>query len=312
MKELQSQPHRRRNILTNEWVLVSPHRTQRPWQGNQEEVSKEIANHYDPDCYLCPGNQRANGETNPDYQSVFVFDNDFAALHMDAKKARVVDGLLEAQSEQGICRVICFSPDHSKSLAKMSVEEIRQVVAVWMQQYKELGNQDAIQHVQIFENKGATMGCSNPHPHGQIWSQSSIPTEVLKKDEQQAVHYAKHQHSLLLDYLHQEQTINDRIIYENAHFAIVVPFWAVWPFETMIIPKVHQQHIALMSEQKLGFADAISVLTKTYDKIFNCSFPIHRGFIKHQQTVEIINTGTGICRFTFATQRNGQKIYGRL
>lgn len=278
MKELQSRPHRRRNILTNEWVLVSPHRTQRPWQGNQEEVFKEIENRYDPDCYLCPGNQRANGEINPEYQGVFVFDNDFAALHMDAKKAYIVDGLLEAQSDQGICRVICFSPDHAKSLAKMSVEDIQQVVTVWMQQYKELGSHDAIQYVQIFENKGAIMGCSNPHPHGQIWSQSSIPTEVLKKDEQQALYFAKHQDSLLLNYLHQELSVNERVIYENTHFAIVVPFWAVWPFETMIIPKTHQLHIAEMSDaQKQDFAQAISVLTKTYDKIFNCSFPYSSG-----------------------------------
>ncbi|CDF78663.1 galactose-1-phosphate uridylyltransferase [Formosa agariphila KMM 3901] len=276
--DLQDYSHKRFNILTGEWVLVSPHRAKRPWQGQNEEISKEIRPAHDPSCYLCAGNTRINGELNPNYEDVFVFTNDFAALQKDSKSFQVNDGLLQAQSETGICKVICFSPDHSKSLADMSTESIEKVVFAWQQEYKELGGKDGINYVQIFENKGAVMGCSNPHPHGQIWSQSTLPNEVDKKNSAQLEYYTNTKHSLLGDYLAQEFKEKERIIYENDAFVVIVPFWAVWPFETMIVPKRHQKNILeLKDKETLLFADAISAITKAYDKLFNTSFPYSSG-----------------------------------
>lgn len=275
---LQEFSHNRFNILTGEWVLVSPHRAKRPWQGQEEELDEDIRPSHDPNCYLCPGNQRANGQKNPKYDSVFVFLNDFSALREDSKDFSVTDGLLKANSEQGICKVICFSPDHSKSLAQMEIMAISKVIKTWQEQYAELGALENINYVQIFENKGAIMGCSNPHPHGQIWSQTTIPNEVLKKDIQQFNYYKKTNHILLLDYLKQELDQKERIVFENKSLAVLVPFWAVWPFETIIIPKESQNAIVQMSISDIGyFAEAISVLTKIYDRIFKCSFPYSSG-----------------------------------
>ncbi|KQC31410.1 UDP-glucose--hexose-1-phosphate uridylyltransferase [Flagellimonas eckloniae] len=275
---LSEHPHRRYNILTREWVLVSPHRAKRPWQGQEEEVNNEIRPKYDPSCYLCSGNKRANGEINPNYDDVFVFNNDFAALQKSSKKDQFKDGLLLAEGEQGICKVICFSPDHSKSLAQMEVEEIEKVVKTWKKEYIDLGSLEFINYVQIFENKGAVMGCSNPHPHGQIWSQSNLPNEIVKKDSSQKDFFKKNNRSLLGSYLKQEIEKKERIIYENDAFVVLVPFWSVWPFETMIIPKEHQKNIGtLNNDQEVGFADAISTITKAYDQIFNCSFPYSSG-----------------------------------
>ncbi|MBD0831855.1 UDP-glucose--hexose-1-phosphate uridylyltransferase [Aestuariibaculum sediminum] len=276
--DLQDYSHKRFNILTGEWVLVSPHRAKRPWQGQNEAVSNEVRPTYDESCYLCAGNTRINGEVNPKYDNVYVFTNDFAALQTDSKSFEVNDGLLKAQSEQGICKVICFSPDHSKSLADMTPVEIEQVVLEWQKQYEELGNNDLINYVQIFENKGAVMGCSNPHPHGQIWSQSTLPNEVEKKDTQQRQFYSENQNSLLGTYLTQELEKKERIIFENDDFVVLIPFWAVWPFETMIVPKKHQPCISDMKDaETLHFAEAISVITKAYDKLFNTSFPYSSG-----------------------------------
>ncbi|MCH4552820.1 UDP-glucose--hexose-1-phosphate uridylyltransferase [Aestuariibaculum lutulentum] len=276
--DLQDYSHKRFNILTGEWVLVSPHRAKRPWQGQNEAVSNEVRPSYDESCYLCAGNTRINGEVNPKYENVFVFTNDFAALQTDSKTFTVDDGLLKAQSEQGICKVICFSPDHSKSLADMAPVEIEQVVLEWQKQYKELGDNDLINYVQIFENKGAVMGCSNPHPHGQIWSQTTLPNEVEKKDTQQRNYYNEHQKSILGTYLAQELEKQERIIFENDAFVVLIPFWAVWPFETMIVPKKHQTNISEMKDNEtLLFAEAISVITKAYDKLFNTSFPYSSG-----------------------------------
>ncbi|NER12800.1 UDP-glucose--hexose-1-phosphate uridylyltransferase [Leptobacterium flavescens] len=281
---LQDYSHRRFNILSGEWVLVSPHRAKRPWQGQEEEILWESRPAYDKDCYLCPGNTRAGGHTNPDYQDTFVFTNDFSALLKDTGPFSVDNGLLKAQSETGICKVICFSPDHSKSLAEMEVEAIEKVVKLWQSEFRSLGALETINYVQIFENKGAVMGCSNPHPHGQIWSQSTVPNEVAKKDRQQLNYFKENKSSLLGDYLEQEIQLNERIIYENEHFLILVPFWAVWPFETMIVPRVQQTDIsALDASQRLSFAEAISALTKAYDRIFNCSFPYSSGI--HQAPV---------------------------
>ncbi len=276
--DLQDYSHKRLNILTNEWVLVSPHRAKRPWQGQNEDVEKQAMPMHDSSCYLCAGNKRINGEQNPNYSDVFVFTNDFAALQNDSKPFQLQEGLLSAQSETGICKVICFSPDHSKSLADMSAHEIKKVVLAWQAEYKNLGEHASINYVQIFENKGAVMGCSNPHPHGQIWSQSTLPNEVYKKDQQQFDYYRSTKRSLLGDYLVQELELQERIIFENEAFVVLVPFWAVWPFETMIVPKKHQSNITRLKDQEsFHFAEAISVITKAYDKLFNTSFPYSSG-----------------------------------
>ncbi|UMB60433.1 UDP-glucose--hexose-1-phosphate uridylyltransferase [Lutibacter sp. A80] len=276
--DLQDYSHKRYNILTGEWVLVSPHRAKRPWQGQKETLNKEVRPAYDESCYLCAGNTRINGEVNPDYKGAFVFTNDFAALQKDSKSFSVNDGLLKAESETGICKVICFSPDHSKSLAEMSTSAIEKVVDTWKYEYELLGKEENINYVQIFENKGSVMGCSNPHPHGQIWSQSSLPNEVFKKDVKQLEYFQKNNTTILEDYVKQELTLKERIIFENDAFVVLVPFWAVWPFEAMILPKKAQKNIScLTKEEGAQFAEAISVLTKAYDKLFDCSFPYSSG-----------------------------------
>lgn len=277
-QQLHNQPHKRYNILTGEWILVSPHRAKRPWQGAEEEQVAFQRESYDPSCYLCPGNTRANGKVNPEYDSTFVFENDFAALNMEGESFVFESGLLKATSEKGICKVICFSPDHSKSLAQMSRQAIEKVIRVWIDEYKTLGEHPDINYVQIFENKGQIMGCSNPHPHGQIWSQFSLPNEVVKKDHQQRTYFKEHQKSLLGQYVSEELAHEDRIVYENDDFIILVPFWAIWPFETMIVPKEHQQHIGSADAKIItNFADAISVITQKYDRVFQCSFPYSSG-----------------------------------
>tara|TARA_R110002012_G_scaffold318604_1_gene537333 strand:- start:23550 stop:24569 length:1020 start_codon:yes stop_codon:yes gene_type:complete len=276
--DLQDYSHKRFNILTGEWVLVSPHRAKRPWQGQNEPASNEVRPPYDETCYLCARNTRINGKLNPNYADVFVFTNDFAALQKDSKTFQLEEGLLMAHSETGICKVICFSPDHSKSLADMDVNVIIKVVEAWQKEYNTLGEIAGINYVQIFENKGEVMGCSNPHPHGQIWSQSTLPNEVDKKDKQQLTYYKENHSSLLGDYLKQELDISERIIFKNDAFVVLVPFWAVWPFETMIVPKKTQKNIAEMSTfESTQFAEAISVITRAYDKLFNCSFPYSSG-----------------------------------
>ena len=275
---LQDYSHKRYNILTGEWVLVSPHRAKRPWQGQNEEISAEKRPSYDENCYLCPTNTRINGEINPDYKDVFIFNNDFAAIQKDSPSFEVNDGLLIAKSETGICKVICFSPDHSKSLAEMEVEEIKKVVNAWQKEYAELGKNEMINYVQIFENKGAVMGCSNPHPHGQIWSQSSLPNEVYKKDIHQKLYYSEKKRSLLGDYVLQELEAKERVIYENNDFVALTPFWAIWPFEVMIVPKKAKKNIIELSYVEVkNYAEIISVITKAYDKLFNVSFPYSSG-----------------------------------
>ena len=282
---LQDFSHKRLNILTGEWVLVSPHRAKRPWQGQNETISNETRPSHDTNCYLCANNKRINGEQNPDYKDVFVFTNDFAALQTTSPKFSVSEGLFKAESEQGICKVICFSPDHSKSLADMAVEDIDKVVKTWQKEYVELGSNNLINYVQIFENKGAVMGCSNPHPHGQIWSQSTLPNEVDKKDQKQYEYFSKKNSSLLGDYLKQELEAEERIIYQNDDFIVLVPFWAVWPFETMIVPKNKQRNITeLSSKESFAFAEAISKITKAYDQLFECSFPYSSGI--HQSPTD--------------------------
>nr|WP_299346326.1 UDP-glucose--hexose-1-phosphate uridylyltransferase [Allomuricauda sp.] len=282
---LNEHPHRRFNILTGEWVLVSPHRTKRPWQGKQEKTAVENRPEYDENCYLCPGNTRANGEVNPQYTSTYSFTNDFSALLPNTPSTEINEGLFRARGETGICKVICFSPDHSLTLSQMEVTGIEEVISIWQKEYHELGAMENINYVQIFENKGALMGCSNPHPHGQIWAQVSIPQEVQKKCDFQLAYWQENQRSLLKDYLGQEMEARERIVIENDHFLALVPFWAVWPYEVMIAPKRHLQYIGQVSdEEKSSFAQIIKEVTTKYDNLFKTSFPYSMGI--HQSPTD--------------------------
>ncbi|MFC6997026.1 UDP-glucose--hexose-1-phosphate uridylyltransferase [Rufibacter roseus] len=284
--DLTDHSHRRYNSLTGEWVLVSPHRSKRPWQGQQEETQREQRPEYDPSCYLCPTNTRANGETNPDYDATFVFVNDFAALQADSPSGSFSKGgLLKAESERGICKVICFSPRHDLTLSDMAVEDIKKVIDLWQKEYLELGALEYINYVQIFENKGQVMGSSNPHPHGQIWAQSSVPVEPAKEMAQQAAYYRENGRSLLADYLQLELEEKSRVVLENEHFAALVPFWAVWPFETIIISKRHFQHLGQISEdEKVAYAKIMKQLSAVYDSLFQTSFPYSAGL--HQSPTD--------------------------
>lgn len=276
--EMTGTPHRRLNILTGEWVLVSPHRATRPWQGKRDKPSLPASKSFDPGCYLCPGNTRASGERNPVYTATYSFENDFSALLPDTPLKRYKDGLLRAESEAGICKVLCFSPDHSLTLPLMKPEAIEEVVRVWIEEYRTLGALDTINHVQIFENKGAIMGCSNPHPHGQIWAQHAIPQEVGKKQQQQQSYWKAKGSSLLGDYLKEEQDRNERILYSNDTFVILIPFWAIWPYEAMIIPRRHMRHIGEMEADEISdFSECIRHLTTRYDNLFETSFPYSSG-----------------------------------
>jgi UDPglucose--hexose-1-phosphate uridylyltransferase len=272
--------HRRFNPLTREWVLVSPHRSQRPWQGQIERAAGPAPLAYDPECYLCPGNHRAHGAVNPAYAHTFVFDNDFPSLQQDAGIEDTDEGgLIVAQAETGICRVICFSPRHDLTLARMAVDDIARVVRVWGERYVELGTMPNINAVQIFENRGAMMGASNPHPHGQIWATHSLPNETAKELVAQSDYLHDHGSCLLCDYLKLEQKAGERIVFVNDHFTVLVPFWAIWPFETMVLP---HRHIGGMDEltaaEARGLAEALSQLTIRYDNLFQTSFPYSMGF----------------------------------
>lgn len=280
-------PHRRFNPLTGEWLLVSPHRAKRPWQGQVEPAANDGTPPYDPDCYLCPGNERAGGLRNPDYASTFVFSNDFPALLPDTPKGRIAsDGLLVTRAERGICRVICFSPRHNLSLAEMSAKEIRPVVDLWAAQYEELGANRWIRYVQIFENKGLMMGCSNPHPHGQIWATEQIPTDPAKELKQQRNYLKRHHSCLLCDYLALEIQAQERIICENDHCVALVPFWAGWPFEAMVLPRRHTGAISeLTDDERDGVADILHRLTARYDNLFATSFPYSMGW--HQSPTDV-------------------------
>ena len=277
--EFNDLPHRRFNPLTESWVLVSPHRAKRPWQGQVEKLPSDERPTFDPTCYLCPGNTRANGEINPDYKDVYVFNNDFASLLEDITEGVFEDGdLFKAEMERGIGKVICFSPQHNLTVPEMEESAIRKVVDAWVSEYLDLGKKSFINYIQIFENKGAIMGCSNPHPHGQIWAQKSIPDEPLKKQKAQLKYWEKHQKSLLSDYLNKELDKKDRILFENEHFVGLVPFWATWPFEAMIIPKRHIARISDMTNaEKDALANAYKQLTVMYDNLFETSFPYSAG-----------------------------------
>ena len=274
-------PHRRFNPLKREWVLVSPNRTQRPWQGQMEKPVTPAALKYDPECYLCPGNERAGGARNPEYTSTFVFENDYAALKLDAPRFASDEdsrGLLVAEGESGVCRVVCFSPRHDLTLAQMRVEEIRRVVDVWAEQSVELGSRDDIGYVQIFENRGAMMGASNPHPHGQIWASRSVPNEVVAEVGGQQAYLEEKDAVLLCAYAEMEERLGERVVAANGSFLAVVPFWAVWPFEVMVLPRRKVGQLQEFTDgERTDFAAILQSVTSTYDKVFDSPFPYSMG-----------------------------------
>lgn len=278
--------HRRFNPMTGEWILVSPNRTKRPWQGQNEDVNKHQKPKYDSGCYLCPTNTRANGEKNPEYSGTYSFINDFSSLTMDAAKDSLnIDNLIVAESEKGICKVVCFSPRHDLTLTELSLKEIEEVILAWRNEYKIIGSNEDINYVQIFENKGSVMGASNPHPHGQIWAQKSIPMEPLKEQNNFEKYYKANHQTLLQDYVKLELKKKERIVSENENFTTIVPFWAVWPFETMIISKIPVQNLLQFNELMISdFAESIKTLSKKYDDIFNVSFPYSAGI--HQSPTD--------------------------
>ena len=281
-----TRPHRRYNPLTGEWILVSPQRTARPWQGQHEEIGTKVQPSYDPSCYLCPGNQRAGGARNPLYEGTFIFDNDFAALLPDTLAAQSnASDLITAQGEPGICRVICFSPRHDLTISRMSPAEIRGVIDAWVEQFQELGALSFINWVQIFENQGAMMGASNPHPHGQVWANLTLPNEPRKESAAQADYFAEHQRCLLCSYLELELKLADRLVCANEAFQAVVPFWAIWPFETMIVSRRHVTGLdQLNDEGRDQLADILKQVTTRYDNLFQAAFPYTMGF--HQRPTD--------------------------
>jgi UDPglucose--hexose-1-phosphate uridylyltransferase len=269
-------PHRRYDPLTDEWVLVSSGRTQRPWLGLEELQPPDGGPAYDPTCYLCPGNARALGDVNPAYASTFVFTNDFAALSPETSTARIGEGLLVAEGESGTCRVLCFSPRHDLTLGGMASDEVRAVIDVWAEQTAELGR--TYHWVQVFENRGESMGASNPHPHGQIWAGTALPREAAREDAAQRGHCEKHGHRLLLDYARQELD-GPRVVEENEEWLIVVPFWATWPFETLVIPRHPVERLpGLDDRQRDALATSLIALLGRYDGLFKRPFPYSMGW----------------------------------
>jgi UDPglucose--hexose-1-phosphate uridylyltransferase len=298
-------PHRRLNPLTGEWVLVSPHRARRPWLGQVETVPPEDLPPYDATCYLCPGNSRAAGRVNPPYAGTFVFDNDFPALlradeityfddeQASRKTTQIAPGpihaplfppLFQGQAESGICRVVCFSPRHDLTLPELSQPAVEQIIRTWTDQSRELGEMGDIAYVQVFENKGAMMGCSNPHPHSQIWAASQVPVEPAKELVSQAEYSRRHGACLLCDYLAAEEHSGERLVCRNQHFTALVPFWAFWPFEILLVGKRHIASLGeLLPEEVTALADILRRVTARYDNLFEVSFPYSMGF--HQPPI---------------------------
>ena len=274
-------PHRRWNPLRQSWVMVSPHRTQRPWLGEVAKNAAPLAVAHDPQCYLCPGNKRAGGETNPAYTGIFTFVNDYAALLPDETTGLEAPSspLLTAEPARGLCKVLCFHPDHSLTLARMTREEIRPVIDAWTKDYRDLAALGWIKYVQIFENRGAMMGASNPHPHGQIWSTSFVPDEPALETQAQRDHLDRTGHCLLCEYLAAEQAAQERIIFENEHFVALVPWWATWPFEALLLPRRHFGALPEFSAaERDSLADALRRLATRFDNLFETSFPYTMGF----------------------------------
>jgi len=284
--DLERVPHRRLNPLTGEWVLVSPQRTDRPWLGKIEEMNLRRANSYDPTCYLCPGNSRAGGVKNPAYAGSYVFDNDYPALLPEAAEIRREEsGVIVARAERGICRVVCFSPRHDLTVSRMNAVDLRQVVDAWIEQYQSLAAVPWIQHIQIFENCGPMMGASNPHPHCQIWANGSIPNEPAKEQTSLHGYLARNNSCLLCDYLKLELDVRDRLVCENEAFAVVVPYWAVWPFETLVLSKRHLAAVDQLTSTERDLLGAIlKQITTRYDNLFEVPFPYSMGF--HQSPTD--------------------------
>lgn len=274
-------PHRRRNLLTGAWVLVSPHRLARPWLGAEGPPQAAPAHSYDPGCTLCPGNTRAGGAINPAYDGPFVFDNDFPALLPEAGKV-AAHPLLQAEAESGVCRVLCYAPEHHLSMAQLGPARIRQVIDVWTAQYDEFASRADIGAVTIFENRGESMGASNPHPHGQIWATRTAPDELAREDATQRSHFEAHGAPLLMDYVAHERGDGARMVFENANATVLVPWWAAWPFETLIVPR---RAVATLGElgdaERDGLAAALADLTARYDALFGVPFPYSMGW--HQR-----------------------------
>jgi UDPglucose--hexose-1-phosphate uridylyltransferase len=287
MESAGQHPHRRWNPLRQAWVLVSPHRTQRPWQGEVAQKSAPQAVTYDPQCYLCPGNSRAGGAVNPQYDSVFSFVNDYAALLPDPQpdSAPPASPLLVSAPARGLCKVLCFHPDHSLTLARMTRPEIRRVIDAWAAEYQEIAALGWIRYIQIFENRGAMMGASNPHPHCQIWSTDFVPDEPAAESTAQRDHIVRTGHCLLCEYLAAERAAQSRVICENEHFAALVPWWAVWPFEVLLVSRGHRASLPQFSpEERDALADILKRTTTRYDNLFETSFPYTMGF--HQAPVD--------------------------
>jgi UDPglucose--hexose-1-phosphate uridylyltransferase len=280
-------PHRRKNILTNEWVLVSPHRTQRPWNGKEEDVNQSAKESYDSTCYLCPGNTRANGKINPIYKGTYTFINDFSAIYPQERITKTnKSDLFISETASGIAKVICFSEDHSLTMASMSQSQILDVIDLWVSETNELSRK--YEWVQIFENKGDIMGCSNPHPHGQIWASNFIPTEAQKIILTQKEYFKNHSTAMLLDYCKEEVKKQERVVVENEDWAAIVPYWATWPYETILLPKKPCSIFKQISpEQKSNLASILPIILKKYNQLFNCEFPYSMGWHNSPSNREI-------------------------
>lgn len=280
LEKLLATPHKRFNPLLREWVLVSPQRTERPWQGKVERLPAPPSITYDPDCYLCPGNKRAGGKQTPKYSETYVFDNDFPALLPEVEPLRYEqNGLLVAQTDQGICRVLCFSPRHDLAVPRMNSQELRGVIEAWIEQYTSLAQIPWVRHVQIFENRGELMGASNPHPHCQIWANATLPNLPAREDESLSAYRAENRSCLLCDYLRLELQRNERVVCQNDAFAVLVPFWAVWPFETLVLSKRHVASLdQLNSSERDLLGGILRQITIRYDNLFETAFPYSMGF----------------------------------
>lgn len=286
LEKLLSTPHKRFNPLLREWVLVSPQRNERPWQGKVEQLPAARSIVYDPNCYLCPGNKRAGGHQTPKYSETYVFDNDFPALLPEVEPLQYEqDGLLVAQTDRGICRVLCFSPRHDLTVPRMNPRELRGVIDAWIEQFSSLAQIPWVRHVQIFENRGELMGASNPHPHCQIWANAALPNLPAREDESLRAYHAEKHSCLLCDYLHLELQRNGRVVCQNEAFVVLVPFWAVWPFETLVLSKRHVASLEqLNAEERDLLGDILRRVTIRYDNLFETAFPYSMGF--HQRPTD--------------------------